>query len=56
MTFDERIAVLTEHHRAVSECSTFEAFKLQQLAFLEFLIEDFKSDQRKELEDKESKS
>lgn len=44
MTIEERIAVLKTHRRDMAACSTFEAFKAQQLAFIEFLIEEMEAD------------
>lgn len=40
MNRPESIAVLKAHKDAISECNTFEAFKIQQIAFLDFMIEE----------------
>lgn len=48
MTKQENIAVLTVHRDALTGCNTFEAFKTQQIAFVEFLIETFTAEQAKE--------
>jgi hypothetical protein len=41
MTLDESVAVLKVHRDEIARCTTFEALKLQQLAFIDFLIEDY---------------
>jgi hypothetical protein len=48
MTKKENIAVLTIHRDQLAGCNTFEAFKAQQIAFVDFLIETFTAEDAKE--------
>jgi len=44
MTIEEKIAVLKAHRKAINEATSFESYKSQQLAYIDFLIEDFEAE------------
>lgn len=48
MTKHENIVCLKIHRENMAGCNTFEAFKAQQIAFVDFLIETFTAEEAKE--------
>lgn len=48
MTRKEQIAVLTAHKVGIEAANTYMEFKIQQIAYIEFLIEEFKAENTKE--------
>lgn len=48
MTNQEQIAVLEKHKLNISNCSTFEEFKVAQINYIEFLIQCFENEDQHE--------